>query len=300
MKLIRIVFLRSLLSSSLLLLSVDAFVTFAWLSRQQQRQPQSLYSAKVGDLLSDLDTPSLLMELSLAERNLPSDTSLDEILVSSSTDDDVKRILDGSIFVHTKIIDTSIRDEITNQYGSGKSTVIGNVDFSTISKYYLGIGLANHIVGGYYWARGMGMGASLPAHGIELVVVVDNDMKKKSQLVWTKRGLEQEEEQSQGTNDKHHHQKRDMATATTEESSNSNDGKRSEWADFLVVGDTVQLVPYHVEEALFPKPTATTDDDGFEELLGIRRIGRPLGADPIVERIWKRNDDGHGWVPKPS
>ena len=83
------------------------------------------------------------------------------------------------------------------------------------------------------------------------------------------------------------------ATETTEESSNSNDGKRSEWADFLAVGDTVQLVPYDVTKVLLESP--------FHRLVGVRRLGRPLGADPIVEQVWKRQGDheseGSTWVP---
>ena len=136
---------------------------------------------------------------------------------------------------------------------------------------------ANHHVGGYYWARGMGMGASLPAHGIHVRPVSgdggaqDNNADYSySELYWKKRGPGSD------------------AMETTEESSNSNDGKRSEWADFLVIGDTVQLVPEHVASVL--------NDSPFEFLLGVRRIGRPLGADPIVEKIWTRSENG--WIPK--
>ena len=171
--------------------------------------------------------------------------------------------------------DTSERDEITEVEGSGKSSVICLVD--TPPKImpggaYLGIGLANHHVGGYYWARGMGIGASLPAHGILFGVSSSSD-NNDGQLFWKRRGPGLD------------------AKETTEESSNSNDGKRSEWADFLAVGDTVQLVPNDASEVL--------RSSNFNVLLGVRRIGRPLGSDPVVERIWHRSEEPNGiWTVK--
>jgi hypothetical protein len=137
---------------------------------------------KVKDLLSDLPTPTLLIELSLAESALRkhqsslSDSnnsmSLNNFLYqrNSTCATILDKCLDGTLFVHTTVIDTSDRDKSNRECGgSGKSLSIGRVD-STVDMIpggaYLGIGLANHHVGGYYWARGMGMGASLPAHGI--------------------------------------------------------------------------------------------------------------------------------------
>ena len=113
----------------------------------------------------------------------------------------------------------------------------------------------------------MGMGASLPAHGIAFRSVDSSESNEgPAELYWKKRGPGSD------------------AKETTEESSNSNDGKRSEWADFLADGDFVQLVPESVSEVLKNSP--------FSVLLGVRRIGRPLGADPIVEKIWVRSENG--------
>jgi hypothetical protein len=239
---------------------------------------------RVGDLLSDLPTPSLLLELSLAEGLLTSDSSsLDDILK------DPEQLLrnnislfDGSLFIHTTVADTTIRDAITEEQGSGKSQVICQVDVSPElipGGAYLGIGLANHHVGGYYWARGMGIGASLPAHGIAFRPACRGDYHDSGgELYWKKRGPGMD------------------AKETTEESSNSNDGKRSEWADFVAVGDTVQLVPETATEVLLKN-----HDSPFSMLLGVRRIGRPLGADPIVEKIWVRSSESDascdGWIP---
>lgn len=234
-------------------------------------------SSSIGDLLCDLQTPSLLLELSLAENAVANTTftSLDNFLLNGEKEIQ-NDLLEGSIFIHTKVVDTSERDAITKEQGSGKSLVICQVNTPNRmipGGAFLGIGLANHHVGGYYWARGMGMGASLPAHGIYARPVggnTDHDDSSSVELYWKKRGPGMD------------------AKETTEESSNSNDGKRSEWADFLTVGDTVQLVPENAATVLHDAP--------FEYLLGVRRIGRPLGADPIVEKVWIRSENG--WVSK--
>lgn len=215
-------------------------------------------SIRPGTLLSDLPTPILLLELSLAEGAGNEGATLDDIF-EDPTNFPPSSTLDGALFVHTQVISTTKRDSVTQQQGSGKSFDICEVDISEIpGGAYLGIGLANHHVGGYYWARGMGMGASLPAHGISF---------EQGRLYWKKRGPGD-------------------ASLTTEENSNSNDGKRSEWADFLAVSDTVQLVPNSVDQVL--------KSESFSSVLGVRRIGRPLGADPIVEKVWIRSDGG--WI----
>lgn len=160
-----------------------------------------------GDLLRNLPTPSLLIELSLAEGAIDSDSSvsLEDIL----NDPNSNHLLNGSVFVHTQIMDTSVRDAITQQQGSGKSHIICQVDVSPElipGGAYLGIGLANHLVGGYYWARGLGMGASLPAHGVFLTSHNEDSEKKEDygELYWKKRGHGRD------------------ANENTEESSNSN------------------------------------------------------------------------------
>ncbi|CAJ1936758.1 unnamed protein product [Cylindrotheca closterium] len=256
------------------------------LASSSSEGPPTIPSCKIGDLLSDLPTPSLLLELSLAEKAVArrsddddddddehdDDAALDQTLANDSNLD----CLEGALFVHTQVVDTSTRDAINQQQGSGSSIVIGELDvpYSSLEKgAVLGIGLANHHVGGYYWARGMGIGASLPAHGIE---VRSSSNESRSELYWLKRGP--------GLN----------AQETTEESSNSNDGKRSEWADFLVAGDTVQLVPKATSALLVPSSSSRAKGS-FATLIGVRRIGRPLGADPIVEKVWIRSEAG-GWV----
>jgi hypothetical protein len=248
----------------------EAFVEPCSRSMVSRSQSTHIWSSKtssekqdvrVGDLLGDLPTPSLLLELSLVEGAIEKadmSSTLDEALASLGN----APIFQGALFVHTTVVDTSARDSVTQEEGSGKSRIICRLDTEPgmiPGGAYLGIGLANHLVGGYFWARGMGIGASLPAHG-----VLFNDSTEE--LYWKKRGPGLD------------------AKETTEESSNSNDGKRSEWADFVTARDTVQLVPEDVLQVL--------RDSQFSTMLGVRRIGRPLGADPIVESIWIRSNEG--------
>lgn len=300
-----------------------AFTTYETMGRLGDRTTTHTLTAsrrsendvRVSDLLSDLPTPALLIELSLAESAVNASSSsqpssIDEYMNDIRSNFDT---LDGSVFVHTRVTDTSFRDQVNQEFGSGKSTVIAQVDAAPTwipGGGYLGIGLANHHVGGYYWARGMGMGASLAAHGIAFGAAGSREMPTESQqiaggrhdsnghepLMATKIDVGRDDNSS--ISGELYWKKRGPglnAQETTEESSNSNDGKRSEWADFVVMGDTVQLVPYNASRVLTESP--------FQRLFGVRRLGRPLGADPIVERIWERSSapltqEGACWVSK--
>ena len=121
----------------------------------------ALHSVRPGTLLGDLPTPCLLLELSLAER------ACNGTLVQALSSGNCRTAMQSALFWHAKCINTDERDAHAQQVGSGKSQVICRLDaVSDTANCYLSIGLANHLVGGYYWARGMGMGANLPAHGV--------------------------------------------------------------------------------------------------------------------------------------
>jgi hypothetical protein len=105
------------------------------------------------------------------------------------------------------------------------------------------LGLNNHHVGSYYWARSAGTGASMEAPGIQL--------EGGNCLCWKSSNLH---------------------------CCNSNDGKRSEWVNFLAPGDQVQLVPYL---------SALWEQIDFYSLhmnrvFGVSMQGRPLGSEPRV------------------
>ena len=127
------------------------------------------------------------------------------------------------------------------------------------------LGLNNHHVGGYYWARSAGAGSSMEAPGVYFGSGDDTEEKNTKGIL---RWLSEE-----------------GPTAC-----NSNDGKRSEWVNFLRAGDTVQLVPANGQDSLlqFSRHLAkqSTEDDDNERksirVFGISSQGRPMGSEPEV------------------
>lgn len=121
------------------------------------------------------------------------------------------------------------------------------------------LGLNNHHVGGYYWARSAGAGASMEAPGVEFSISADQTV-----LRW---------------------QSDNGPTAC-----NSNDGKRSEWVNFLRKRDTVQLVPGDGQGTLLRFRDhfgAQSADEESEvgtpiQVFGITSEGRPMGSEPEV------------------
>ena len=121
---------------------------------------------------------------------------------------------------------------------------------------FLGLGMNNHLCGGYYWGRSTGPGAAMPAPGVALLSTgVDDDDSLRLVRI-----------------------------------ENSNDGKRSEWCEFLAAGDQMQIVHDLPSVAL----------SSFDVLVGVTRDGHrgvPRGAEPIVEACWVRQGDA--WVRIP-
>jgi hypothetical protein len=130
------------------------------------------------------------------------------------------------------------------------SRLLGDVECSELQ---LVLGVNNHHVGSYYWARSAGSGAAMEAPGI----VLSHAGGGASDSVTTS----------------------DRNTVLQWQSPclvdcNSNDGKRSEWVRFLRPGDQVQLRPL----------TSRATRILLEQLplYGISLAGRPLGSEPIV------------------
>jgi hypothetical protein len=143
------------------------------------------------------------------------------------------------------------------------------------------LGLNNHHVGSYYWARSAGAGAAMEAPGIELLVVDDDDSSSGGcQLHW--------------------------ASTLGPTACNSNDGKRSEWVNFLRPGDQVQLIPtlQSAEQSVLQwitmkgKPndpratknayaTASSSLSSWGRIFGVSNYKRPLGSEPAVVCEWK-------------
>mmetsp|Transcript_21704 Transcript_21704/g.40919 ORF Transcript_21704/g.40919 Transcript_21704/m.40919 type:complete len:303 (-) Transcript_21704:1616-2524(-) len=143
------------------------------------------------------------------------------------------------------------------------------------------LGLNNHHVGGYYWARSAGTGSSMEAPGVWYGpggggVEKGSDDDSKNVPMKNKRGLLRWLNEEGFT------------------ACNSNDGKRSEWVNFLRKGDTVQFVPGDGQHALlqFRDQFGKQSDDGKMDdssirVFGISSQGRPMGSEPEVVCEWR-------------
>ena len=143
----------------------------------------------------------------------------------------------------------------------------GDEDLNVDPPAKLCLGLNNHHVGGYYWARSAGSGASMEAPGVtytETDFYQDGMGDDKGILQWSnKEGFAM---------------------------SNSNDGKRSEWVNFLKVGDTVQLIPKNAAGSLlkFIEKNDYYGEGGKSiRVFGTSFQDRPLGSEPTVVCEWR-------------
>ena len=254
-------------------------------------------------LLSALPPGSLVLELSQVEGSLgtnnvaPPHNDLDDILGSPDIDD---VLVPGTCFVHGEVVSTAIRDSMDAKFGSGKARSVATLSVGELGlapllaessckagefvegKSYLGLGLANHHVGSYYYARSLGVGAAAPAQGIGLRPAASGE-DDAVELFW----LLRRREKLTGA--------ADPGNLPLEERKNSNDGKRSEWVDFLRPGDTVQVVPSSPAACLGALAASPCP---CPAVFGVRREGRPPGSEPAVERKWVlAKADGKGWKP---
>ena len=217
-------------------------------------------------MLCDVPTPALILDCTTFRR---SGLQLGEC-IETLTDPS----FEGLLYVHTAVLQgrdaqsygavgTTTRGASTAGTRVVDATVLARLDASRAQcglSAYVGLGLNNHFTGGYYWGRCSGPGAALPAPGVS----VDDDREGQLQLV------------------------------RTEGEENSNDGKRSEWCEFLVSGDQIQL-PVRANEL------AASGSACFKELVGICRDGDggvPPGAEPRVEAVWTRSE-GESWHQRP-
>ncbi len=253
-------------------------------------------------LVNDVRTPSLLIDMDRLLESTGQEANhthtpaiflpkhgvtfypkdLTDIHDNGDDDDALKKDLDSErydlskykgqsalVYLHSSVI--RVREdamEDTNMF-------LAELDLAPPSKLasenaQLVLGINNHHVGSYYWARSVGMGASMEAPG----VYFGQSHKNSDQgiLRWESEG---------GPLD-----------------CNSNDGKRSEWVNFLRIGDNVQLLPVCNEDALLAfaeefykdSEAVSEDDEDIQSntchIYGFSSKGRPLGSEPIIVCEW--------------
>ena len=211
---------------------------------------------KMGMFLCDVPTPCMVLDHSTAQtwKGLTDVTAS----LNNAADDE---LLNDLIYLHTSVLSgrescTAVgQTTLSGVAGVSERVVLARLDCGLDAAggdgAYCGLGLNNHFTGGYYWGRASGPGAAMPAPGVELVA--------------------------------------DGATCQLVRVANSNDGKRSEWCEFLRRNDQLQIVP--------PTPQAILASSVHDVLVGVRRVGEgvPPGAEPIVDAMWQRLPDGGGW-----
>jgi len=172
-------------------------------------------------------------------------------------------------YLHTTV--TRGRDDAIPDEDEPISTFLAEIDLDPTlcrNDAHLVLGLNNHHVGSYYWARSAGAGSSMEAPGVGYGSSQSNS---KGVLRWLDEG---------------------GPTAC-----NSNDGKRSEWVNFLRRHDTVQLLPNDGQDTLLEfykrQSLSRIDEDRKGEentstrIFGISNEGRPMGSEPAVVCEWR-------------
>jgi hypothetical protein len=197
-------------------------------------------------ILSDVRTPALVIDLDATT----SDCSL-ERLVASGSDDEFDAQLASAAYLHTRVASRQLASRPS--YNRDVSYALASLDVQLPSGgAYLSMGLNNDYDASYYWARHAGSNARRPVPGIDLRA----DSSGFAEIV----RLTEEEARAMGN-------------------VQPNDGKWSEWCEFLRPGDQVDLVPASALAALRVVGGP---------VIGISRAGRPLGAEPEVVGSWTR------------
>ena len=254
-------------------------------------------------LLSDIPTPSFIIDID----SLPSESNtkdsppflnlpkysrkLSPMKLTTQTDNN-----ENECFHHSDCYDFQQRKQFENSVGylhssvlrgrehvndsdEPKETFLAEIDLSERlcyfpaegkdneninkeTKAHLVLGLNNHHVGSYYWARSAGMGSSMEAPGISFDSSnnVNENNSNNGILRWDAEG--------------------------GPFVCNSNDGKRSEWVNFLRIGDNIQLLPHFEEDAIMAFLEKYGTDIETSRIYGVSSKGRPLGSEPMIVCKW--------------
>ncbi len=194
-------------------------------------------------------------------------------------------------YIHSTVI--RAREDAVEGRDDPISTFLAEIDLDPSlcsNSATLVLGLNNHHVGSYYWARSAGAGSSMEAPG-----------------VWFGDGSRNCNSYGSGNKVKSSNSRRGILRWLDDDGPtlcNSNDGKRSEWVNFLREGDTVQLVPADGQDAVMSfveKYCGEMIDRIFHlenvincgnksssnRIFGISSEGRPMGSEPAVVCEWR-------------
>ena len=169
-------------------------------------------------------------------------------------------------YLHSTV--TRGRDDAIANQDDPLSTFLAEIDLDTTlcgdGDAHLVLGLNNHHVGSYYWARSAGAGSSMEAPGVWYGRSSNSSNNDRGNMGGVLRWLDD-----------------NGPTAC-----NSNDGKRSEWVNFLRKGNTVQLLPSDGQDAILEFHNRY---GGRVEsrIFGISSEGRPMGSEPRVVCEWR-------------
>jgi hypothetical protein len=220
--------------------------------------------------LSDLHTPSLVLDLQAIEKIRGSPLTIGDdwilepavrrrperaddqpppLLLPESLDELMRQGEAKGVdvcfgYIHTKVLQSRSNNGEDDEQEE-TSSYLAKLDLPTsdgkvvVLDAHLVLGLNNHHVGSYYWARSAGGGAAMEAPGVVL--------RGGNRLDWASDEFKD---------------------------CNSNDGKRSEWVNYLKVNDQVQLRPRCL--------SASVVRLFRDHIYGITSARRPLGAEPVV------------------
>lgn len=186
--------------------------------------------------------------------------------------------LPGVCYIHSTVIHPTCEEAETDPVflcqidiaSSERPLLINNDKRCRLPDAHLVLGLNNHHVGSYYWARSAGAGSCMEAPGVQLCFEKTSGEGSTSSSCISSSWLQWQS--MEGFTD-----------------CNSNDGKRSEWVAFLRPGDTIQLIPSQDDE----KGASSTLEwirvaagQSSWPIYGVSSRGRPLGSEPEVVCEW--------------
>lgn len=208
-------------------------------------------------LLCDVRTPAVLLDVDAAPNAFARMAAGDRLC-------ELEDELRGAVYLHTRVtrrmID-STRAGATGTLGGGRYHRDASYAIATLDAVFppggafLAMGLNNHWDADYYWARSAGKNSNRPAPGIGVRAGSDGF----AQVVRLSE-VEAAAAQAGGGGIQ------------------PNDGKWSEWVEFLKPGDEIDLVPNSPMAVIRQAPAGC--------VIGVSRAGRPLGAEPYVSVEW--------------